>query len=89
MLKALKLAGIVAVVAALQLGSVQAADMDKPVASRQAVMKLYRGLTQITPMRCYYGPHAKEPIKPSQTEPVDGAFCCRHDGPMRGRTCGR
>ena len=29
-----------------------------------ATFILFMGLTQITPMRCYYGPHAEEPIEP-------------------------
>ena len=41
MLKVLKKTGIALAIVALQMGSVQAAEMDKPVASRQAVMKLY------------------------------------------------
>ena len=35
-------------------------------------------------MRCYEGRHEKESIKRSEAGPSDGAFCCGHDGAMRG-----
>jgi len=35
-------------------------------------------------MRCYEGRHEKESIKWCDAGSSDGAFCCGHDGPMRG-----
>ena len=39
-------------------------------------------------MRCYYGLHQKEQIKRSETRPSTGAFCGRHEGPLRGLLVG-
>ena len=46
--------------------------------------KFIKGLSQITPIRCYEGWYAEEPFKPSEAGPPDRAFRCVHDGALRG-----
>ena len=48
----------------------------------EAIKKL--GAVPDNAMRCYEGRHEKESIKRYEAGPSDGAFCCGHDGAMRG-----
>ena len=63
------------------LGSLMTGEFN---AIESALMQFLKGLSQITPIRCYEGWYAEEPFQPSEAGPPDRAFRCVHDGALRG-----
>ncbi|MFP6730317.1 MAG: substrate-binding domain-containing protein [Alphaproteobacteria bacterium] len=49
-----------------------------------APFDIFLGAIPDNAMMCYEGRHEKESIKWCDAGSSDGAFCCGHDGPMRG-----